>query len=166
MALTSVASISLRVNNIKAVDLSTLTDPLQIAKSLVLSSGTGSGKADSVYHDARALAKGDSELLNFEDGSLDDQFGDAIAVDYIKMLYIYNPWDANLVVGGAATSGLAIFSDLINGKLLVAPSSMLMLTFGKAGVDITGDKGELLITHENAGAAATSYDIVVVGASA
>ncbi len=169
MALTTILSVSLRATNTSTIGLSTVTDPLVLALALNLASGTGSGKADDLFHDERALGNGGSETLDLTKGGLEDAFGNAIAITRLKTLLIMNASaDATLRIGGADNSQLELFGDPdASSQLLVLPSGSTIFVFtgGAAGLDITG-LGDLKIKHGGEGAAGVNYKIVAIGSTA
>ena len=169
MALNTLMSFNLRATNTSSIGLSTVTDPLVLAQALNLTSGTGSGNADDLFHDERALGNGGSETLDLTKGGLSDVFGNAIAITKLKVLFIMNPSaDATLRIGGSTNSQLDIFGDsAASSQLLVLSpgSTIFVYTGGAAGKDITGS-GNLKIKHGGEGAAGANYKVVAIGASA
>lgn len=166
MTLTTVLGVTVRATNTSTIGLSTVTDPMQLALALNLTSGTGSGKADELFHDERALGNGGSETLDLTKGGLTDAFGNAIAITKLKVLLIMNASaDATLQIGGADNSQIELFAD--NSDILVLPSGSAIFVFagGPAGLDITG-LGDLRIKHGGEGAAGVNYKVIIVGATA
>ena len=166
MSLTTVLGVTCRATSTSTIGLSTVTDPMTLALALNLTSGTGSGKADELFHDERALGNGGSETLDLTKGGLTDSFGNAIAITKLKVLILMNASaDAKLEIGGQGDSAVELFGD--NSDVLVMPSgsSIFVFTGGPAGLDITG-LGDLRIKHNGDGAAGVNYKVVIIGSTA
>lgn len=166
-ALSTVAAISVRANNVATTDLSTITDPLNLAKALSLAAGTGSGKADTVYHKKHTIAAGVSDVtINFEDGSMDDVYGVPVEIDQLKLLLIHNPpTDSTLEIGGAqAGEELPIFADPLSDIVIIQGGGTFVWLGGLVGLDITSN-GELKLNRVG-GSAGADIEIVAIGGSA
>lgn len=97
-------------------------------------------------------------------GALTDQFGASVTFTKIKLIAIVNKSTAELLyVGGNATE-IPLFGN-VNDKLKVPPGGMalpLAVSLNASGITVTGTTGDLL-TVENPGATAATYDILIAG---
>ena len=67
MALTSEITFKVTGTYTAAKDLSTVTDPLALSKSIPLASGTGANQADLLFHDQRTIAASSNDDLDLAD---------------------------------------------------------------------------------------------------
>ena len=168
MALVTDISVSIRATLSKALDLSTISDPLVKSIALALTNGTGSGSADLLYHDTITIADGASDATTcLEDGSMNDSFGDALVMLTLKALIITNgSADASLHVGGAqGAEELPIFGDPTADYLIIPPGGSFVWLGGVAGIDITS-AGEIKLAHDGTGTATMAVEIIAIGSSA
>ena len=163
MSLAATIKLLMRLTHTKAVDLSTLSDPLSLSRGVELTNGTGANQADTVWHDTRTLADGANETLDLHDGSLTDVFGDAVTIDELKVLYIKNnSTDANLLIGGAAATQLGLYNDVSDILKLRPGGEFLVTAPDAAGIDITTNS-DLKIAHDGTGTSSLTYDIIAIG---
>lgn len=171
MALTSKFSVSLDALLTSALDLTTVSAPVERRAAVRLTSGTGAGQADKMWSDTRSLATGASEDLDLA-GVLTDPFGATITFARVKGLYI-KAADANttnLTVGANVTSAWGTLfgpTGASGGTVTLRPGGLFVAVCGAADATawaVTATSGDLLHVVNAAGATA-SYDIVIVGAS-
>ena len=144
----------------KALDLTTPSEQLQIAKTLSLADGTGSGQANQLWSDTRTLVA-TSENLDLA-GGLVDAFGDTITFTKVKVLLVHNK--ATTTLHHLTLSGNFLTNQMMSGasvKLSLDPSSVLFLTSPIDGYAVTADTGDVL--NVDAGANTITYDIVLIG---
>lgn len=150
-----------------ALDLSTASDPLDYAKALRWSSGTGANQADKLWHDTRTLAASASENLDLA-GVLADAFGDTFTLARIKALLVAaasaNTNDVNVSSDG--TNGVPLFLALGDGIKVLPGGLFLWVSPNAASVAVTAATGDLLTVANSTGGTSVTYDVIVVGASA
>lgn len=131
-----------------------------------IKSGTGNGNADLLYAAQRQLAPATSETLDLA-GVLSDAFGATLIIAKVKAIYIRGA-DANsgnIEVGGAAANAFIGPLKDVTDIAVVQPGGVWLNVAPNAGWTVTPATGDLLKVN-NPGAAAGTYDIIVVGASA
>ncbi|WP_030928499.1 hypothetical protein [Streptomyces sp. NRRL B-24720] len=169
MAVTADLGLSASVYQTKSQDLTTTEDQLSFRRGVHLTSGTGAGKADRVFHDQRTLAASSSEDLDLA-GVLTDAFGASLTFVRIKGLFISAAaTNANNVVVGAAAS--APWVTLLNstGTLTLRPGASFGVMSGVAdatGMALTATTADLLKVANSGAGTSVVYDIVIIGASA
>ncbi|WP_216588589.1 hypothetical protein [Streptomyces brasiliscabiei] len=152
-----------------AFDLGTGRAPQNLARKMVLGSGTGAGKADRIWADRRTLAASATEDLDLA-GVLADAFGSTITFARIKGLVIAAA-DANtnnVLIGAASGSPWA---TLLNstGVLTLRPGAFVAVGTGLAdaiGYAVTASSADLLKIANSAGSTSVTYEIELIGASA
>jgi len=145
--------------------LGTSKDPLTVNGGVQFTDGDGSGEIDVMYGAYQtALADGANTTLDLADGTLTDRFGRGVEFDTIKGLYIKNNFAAGeLHVGAAASTPVTGLVDVdATGLLVIQPGGEIMLLFGASGIDVETNC-HLKLEHDGSGAAAGSFDIVIVG---
>ncbi len=145
-------------------NLSTAEDELNFNKILQLLDGTGAGKAEAIYHAQRTLGVSANEELDLN-GVLTGAFGVAKDFTKLKALVVYAAVGNtnNVLVGGAATNAVPIFSD-VTDKAVVKPGGMFFLFDPSiGGYTVTPATGDLLRIENSAGGTSVTYDIIVVG---
>lgn len=169
MGVISDFAISAKVRQTKALDLTTVTDPLDFRRAAHLNSGTGAGKADRVFHDQRTLAASASETLDLA-GVLLDAYGVAITFARIKGIFISAAvGNSNNVVIGANVSNDWV--GLLNaaGTLTLRPGASFAAMSGPAdatGMVVTAGTGDLIKVANSGAGTSVTYDVVIVGVSA
>jgi len=166
--MTLITRISLQIDatNTQVLDLSVPVDDLVYSKRIDLSSGTGAGQADMLWHDRRTIAASDTEDLDLA-SALTSSFGATLVFATIKELLIVaaaaNTNDVQ--VTRPAANGVPVFLAAGDG-LPVAPGGMFHWIAPGSGADVTAGTGDLLtITNSGAGTTVT-YDVVIIGTSA
>jgi hypothetical protein len=129
--------------------------------------GTGIDSADLLWHDVRTLATGVSEDLDLA-GGVTDQFGATVTFARVRGLAIRNQTTTAghiLEVGGASSNDWLTWLGATGDVVKVGPDGCLFLwNPSAAAFAVTAGTGDLLKIN-NAGAADTTYQIVVIGAS-
>lgn len=163
MALTAKMVLNINIDYTSARDLGTATLPIQLARGLTLTDGTGANKGDICFDDTRTLADGANETIDVR--SITDAYGTALTFDIIRGLYIKNnSTDSGLLVGAAAATQLVLFAAPASDILLIPPGGEFFMTWPDAtGLDTTVNK-DLKLEHDAVGAAVSlTYDIIIVG---
>jgi len=169
MGVTSALSMAATIGQTKALDLTTVSDPLAFRRAVSLTDGTAAGQADKVFHDRRTLAASAAEDLDLA-GVLLDAFGAAITFARVKGLYISAAAaNTNSVVVGAASA--TQWATLLNaaGTVTLRPGATFGAMAGVADATayaVAAGTGDLLKVANSAGSTSVTYDIVIVGASA
>lgn len=150
-------------------DLAPVSSPISYSKSVVLSSGTGAGKADRLFSDRRTLAASSTEDLDLA-GALTDALGGPASMARVKGVIITaKATNVNNVVVGAAS--VNAWATLLNatGTLTLRPGASVALMAGAAdatGYTVTAGTGDLLKIANSGAGSEVVYDVVIVGASA
>ncbi|MFD3574770.1 hypothetical protein [Streptomyces sp. NPDC058644] len=168
MGLSASLSVAATVSQTKALDLTTVADPLMFRRAVNLTDGTTAGKADKVFHDRRTLAASASEDLDLA-GVLLDAFGAALTFVRIKGLFISAAAaNSNNVVVGAATNAWATLLSA-TGTLTLRPGASVGAMAGPADATayaVTAGTADLLKVANSGAGSTVTYDVVIVGASA
>ncbi|MGW0550559.1 hypothetical protein [Streptomyces altiplanensis] len=169
MPMSSMLSLAASVQQTKALDLTTASDPLNFRRAVSLGNGTGAGKADRAFHDRRTLAASASEDLDLA-GVLLDAFGAAITFVRIKGMYIAaaDTNTNNVVIGAAATTPWAALLGA-TGTLTLRPGASVGAMAGAADATayaVTAGTGDLLKVANSGAGTSVTYDIVIIGSSA
>ena len=145
-------------------DLSSVNDKLSFTAGANFADGTAADQANTLWSDTRTLADGANEELDIHDGTISNNFGNPLTLTKLKGLYIRNnSADANLLIGGGATTPIGIFSDAANDKLKLPPEGEnLFIAPNVDGVDVTTNS-HIKIAHDGTGTATLTYDIIVIG---
>lgn len=164
MPLDATVKVTLEATCRKSQSLGTAQDPLLLARSVPLTSGTGAGQADRSFHGRRTLASEAGEDLDLS--TLADAFGDAVAMARLRVLYVRNLSSTDgLLVGGAAAGALGLFADA--GDVLNLPAQgILLVTAPAAEGVVVGENAKLRCQHAGQTGADLEYEIVLLGASA
>ena len=169
MPVSASLSMAATVQQTKALDLTTVSDPLQFRRAVQLSTGTAAGQADKVFHDRRTLAASTAEDLDLA-GVLSDVFGAAITFARVKGLYISAAAANvnNVVVGADATNPWATLLNA-TGTITLRPGAAFCAFAGPAdgtGYAVTAGTGDLLQVANSGAGSSVDYDIIIVGTSA
>ena len=163
MSLTAKMLLSINIEYSKTHDLSTADAPIRKSRGISWTDGIGADQADTVFQDTRTLADAANETIDLHDGSLEDDFGDALTLDKLKALYIKNNSDdACLLIGGAVANQLGLFVD-VSDIFKLHPGGEIFITAPKAaGIDVTTN-ADLKLEHDGTGSSSLTYDIIAVG---
>ena len=126
MPLSSRVSVSLEALLTSALDLTTVSSPVDIRQQYDLANGSGAGQANKIWTDRRTLAASASEDLDLA-ATLTDPFGATITFARIKALLIRAASGNanNVVVGGAAENGWTTWAGDATDKVIVRPGGLL-----------------------------------------
>lgn len=169
MTLISRVAVELSANLTSALDLSTVSSPVDIRQQIDFASGTGAGQADKLWTDTRTLTASSTEDLDLA-GVLLDPFGATITFAKIKALLIRAAAGNtnNVVVGGASATQ---WSTLLGttGTVILRPGAVLLVAAGSAdatGYTVTAATGDLFKVANSSSGSSVTYDIAIVGTSA
>lgn len=167
MPLTTRLTTHLQASLTAGLDLSTPVDALNRLVRLDLATGTGSGQADLMWHDARTLAASANEDLDVA-GVLTSGLGATVTMARIKLLWIAAA-AANtntVVVTRPASNGVPIFSAASDAMAL-RPGGQLLITAPDAtGIAVTAGTGDLINVGNGSSGTSVTYSVVIIGASA
>lgn len=169
MALTSRLSMAVEASLTGSADMTTPTADLDVARQVVLASGTGAGQADLIFSDERTLAASATEDLDLA-GVLTSALGATLTFVRVKALFIEAAdGNTNNVVVGAASSNA--WAALLNstGTITLRPGAKLALYAGQAdstAYAVTSGTGDLLKVANSAGSTGVTYRIIAIGTSA
>jgi hypothetical protein len=153
-----------------ALDLGEADAPLSQTYRKVLTSGTGAGQADRVFHDRRTLAPSATEDLDLA-GVLTDALGATLTFAKIKGLVIAAAAANanNVVVGAAAANGFVSWVGGATHTVTVRPDATLALFAGEgdaAGYAVTAATADLLRIGNGGAGTSVTYDVIIIGTSA
>jgi len=149
------------------LDLSTPTDALSTSHVISLTSGTGAGQGDMMWHDTRTLAASATEDLDLA-GVLTNAFGATQTFARVKAIIVTAATGNtnNVNVTRPAANGVPLFLAAGDG-VAVRPGGVFMLAGSDAtAVAVTAGTGDLLTITNSAGTTGVTYDVIVIGASA
>ena len=168
MALTSEITFKVTGTYTAAKDLSTVTDPLALSKSIPLASGTGANQADLLFHDQRTIAASSNDDLDLA-GSLSDSFGNTLTFVKVKTIYVFAA-TANtnsVVVGGAASNQFVAWVGDATDKVNILPGGAFMITApSAAGYAVAAGSTDVLRVANSSAGTTVTYDITIIGTSA
>lgn len=164
MTLNGRLSLNLNVNYQSALDNQNVNADLARTIAIALANGTGSGQADKLFSDTRALSSGGSDNLDLA-GSLTDAFGATLTFVTIKAIIIESDEanTVNLTVGGGSNPFINWVGDATD-VVVIKPGGLFVLVAPQTGYAVTASTGDILKIL--AGAAAVSYRIHIIGTSA
>jgi hypothetical protein len=131
---------------------------------IALVEGTSDGQLSKIV---QKLAESvDATSANTYDlaGSLTDQFGATITFTKIKLIAVVNKSTTELLYIGGNAAEIPLFGN-VNDKLKIPAGGMalpLAVSLNASGIAVTGTTGDIL-TIENPGAGAATYDILIAG---
>ncbi len=135
--------------------------PHSAADQLIWASGTGADQADKVYADSGSLSASAVLTMDFAPGS-DDAFGSPATMARIKAVYVQN-------TGATASISLGGNNSFFGAGLVLRPGETVMKAVGATdatGWAVAAGSTDVLSITNQSGAAAASYRVIVVGASA
>jgi hypothetical protein len=167
MALTTKLTASLAATLTDVLDLSTVSDPVSYSTRYDLTSGTGAGQADMMWHDRRTLTASATEDLDLA-GVLTNAFGDTQTFARVKAVIVAaaSGNTNNVNVTRPASNGVPLFLAAGDG-IPVRPGGMFLWVASDAtAVAVTAGTGDLLTFTNSAGSTSVTYDVIIIGASA
>ncbi len=167
MALTTAITAQVVATLTDALDLSTVTDPLDSVTRIALTSGTGANQADMLWHDRRTLTASATEDLDLA-GVLVNAFGDTQTFARIKAILVKAAAGNtnNVNVTRPASNGVPLFLAAGDG-IAVRPGGLVLWVAPDAtAVAVTAGTGDLLTFTNSAGSTPVTYDVIIIGASA
>lgn len=167
MAFDARFTVGLAATLTNALDLTTVSAPLNMTKQINLFDGTGLNSANRIWHDERTIAASGTDDLDLA-GTLIDPFGATISLARVKGLLVSAATtNANNVVVGAGSNPLINWMTGTTPAVVVRPGGLLLVVAPDAtGYAVTAGTGDILrIANSGAGTSVT-YQIVVIGANA
>jgi energy-converting hydrogenase Eha subunit C len=146
-----------------ALDLTNVVDSLSKAYTDSFTDGTGSGKAQVVWHDQRTVATTTADDIDLA-GVLTNAFGTVtftkIAAILIKMQTETTGY--TLEVGGDAIAPLDTLFDDTSDIIVIGAGGMFLITSPVDKMVVTGDTADILQIYNPSGGSVV-YDIWVIG---
>lgn len=165
MSLTTSLRLALTATLKRAADLSQPIDPLRMSLNADLADGSDEYEADQLWHDTRTLAAEAEEVLDLA-GVLTNNVGETVDFAAIKVLLISTIGKGNadaVHIGPGASNGwLGPWADA-SDRLAIAPESYALLVNAGEGWAVTAGTGDALALSNAEGAAAVSFDLVLIG---
>lgn len=167
MALNTKFALSLAATLTSALDLSTVSDPLDYSKKITLTTGTGADQADMLWHDRRTLAASATEDLDLA-GALTNALGATQTFARIKAVIISAATanTNNVQVTRPATNGVVLFLAAGDGISVLPGGVFAWVAPNAAAIAVTAGTGDLLTITNSAGTTGVTYDVIIIGASA
>jgi len=164
MALSVRALVQLTAEQTTALDLTTVSAPLSLARQLTYTDGAGAGQADLIWSDTRTVSSSATDTLDLA-GSLTGALGNTLTFARIKGLVVAaRPTNTTtLQVARPESNGVPLLSA--QASIPVPPGGLFVwLDRSAAGVAVTADTADRIDIVNGSGASAT-YDIVIIGAA-
>lgn len=148
------------------LDITTVSNPLKIAKQMALAQGAGVGQADMVWSDQRTIAASGSDALDLA-GSLTGPFGVVLTFVRIKMVVVLASKDNtnNVNVTTPGSNGAPLFLAAGDGIAVKPNGAFIWYDPSAAGVVVTPATGDLLTIVNSGAGTGVTYDIHIIGAS-
>lgn len=167
MALTASLIARIQAEHSRVLDLATGAFRVDKRSQIDLTSGTGSGQADLIWHDTRTLTASGTEDLDLV--SLTDAFGQTATFARIKAILIVASSSNNAAnsvqITRPASNGVPLFMAAGDGISLAAGEHFMWAASG-SGKTVTASTGDLITVTNSAGTNSVTYDVVIIGASA
>lgn len=151
-----------------ALDLATVTDPLDFLKRIDLATGTGADQADLLFHDQRTVSASSNEDLDMA-GSLSDAFGNTLTFARIKLLAVYAAAanTNNVNVTADASAGVPGLFLALGDGVVVRPGGLFLWCAPDAtAAVVTATTGDLINFANSSSGSSVTYDVAIIGASA
>lgn len=164
MSLDTSISFRIAATLTSALDLATLSVPLDKTYSDTLSDGTGANQATKIFHDTRTLAASGTETLDLA-GSLTDATGQTLTFAKIKVVF-FRAADGNtnsVQVTRPASNGVALFMAAGDGISLLPGGKFVWWSPNATGVTVTAGTGDLITVTNSAGSTGVTYDVIIIG---
>lgn len=151
-----------------ALDLSTVNDAAKAEYSQSIATGTGSGLADKIWHDARTLTAGSADNLDLT-ALTQSIFGSTVSYAFVKVKGIWlrnmNTLSGDDLVIGNGTNPFNPGLSAGTATLTAYANSVLMLQNYYAGWTVTNGSADVLKIN-NGTANSITYRIAIWGTSA
>lgn len=161
-----IASISLKGEFANIHDNGSAIDPIAFGIANLFSDGTGADQANQFFYDTRTVAPSASEDLDVNGTALTNVFGGAVALTKLRGLLVRAaPANTNnVVIGNAASNGLASMFGAATHTLILPPgATLLLINPGNAGYAVTAGTGDLLRVANAAAGSPVDYTIALWG---
>lgn len=168
MTLATTAKVTVDAAHTSALDLATVSDPLDFVKTIKLANGTGADQADQLYHDQRTVSASSNEDLDLA-GGLSDAFGSTLTFARVKLLAVYAATGNtnNVIVTQPASNGVPGLFDAAGDGVVVRPGGLfLWIAPDATAAVVTASTGDLINVENSSSGTSVTYDLVIIGASA
>jgi hypothetical protein len=150
-----------------ALDLTTVSSPVSMARQLTLAQGTGAGQADMIWSDQFTIAASATQAVDLA-GNLTGPFGTTLTFARIKMVIVFaatgNTNNVNVLT--PASNGTPLFLAAGDGIAVKPGGAFVWFDPSAAGVAVTAGTGDLLNLVNSGAGTSVTCDVVIVGASA
>lgn len=167
MALDTRLEVRLRATQTGGADLVGATAPLDLVKTVLLTTGTGANQSDRMWSDHRVVTASATDSLDVS-GALTDAFGVTVTFAKIKLILVIAATTNtnNVLVTRPATNGVPWLSAA-GDQIIVRPGGIeLWACTDATAVAVTAGTGDLIDIINSAGGTSVEYDIVIIGTSA
>ena len=152
-----------------SLDLSaTARVALTLAKSLVLTDGTGASQADQIWFDQRSIPTSDTDDLNLSDGSLINGLGQGVQFARVKGMFIFgSPANEDLITIGAGSNPFRSWLLAGGDGVILRPGGAVVLTAPDAtAYTVTPSTGDILRLANPNAPTSVDYEIILIGTTA
>jgi len=153
----------------KALDLSTVQDPVSIDSDALFTftDGTGALGVQVAWHDTITLAYEGNEEIGLV-GSKTNAFGETVSFTQVKGIYLKNnSSDATLIVGHSAATAFPLTETAGDGVLIKPGGIALFIAPDADGYPVdeegAGTSDLLKIEHDGQGSSTMDVDIYIAG---
>jgi hypothetical protein len=131
---------------------------------ITFANGTGSGQANAVFSDQRALSASATEQLDLF-GSLTDPLGGTLNFATVKIMKVCgNAANTNdVLVGGAASNTFVGPFNAASQKIAVRPGGCAMFVAPQTGWTVTNTTGDKLEIGNGGAGTSITYDVFIGG---
>lgn len=163
----SAISVILKAAFTNVLDVDSATAQLADSWSDSLANGTGASQADIIWWDTRSVGAGANDDLDFN-GTLTDAFGNTVDLLHVKGLFISSAATVaadTLSLGAEGAAEWVSWVGAAGDKIVVGAGGVFLLTSPITGYVMVGAASDKLRIHNDSGANAVEYTIVVWGTS-
>lgn len=149
------------------LDVDSATVQLNESWSDSLANGTGASQADIIWWDTRTVGAGANDDLDLN-GTLIDAFGNTVDLLHVKGIFISSTATVAADTLSLGAEGVAEWVSWVGGagdKLVVGAGGVFLLTSPITGYVMVGAASDTLRIHNDSGANAVTYTIIVWGTS-
>jgi hypothetical protein len=167
MALSTKLVLNVAATLTDALDLSTVSDPLDYTQRYTWTSGTGANSADMLWHDTRTLTASATEDLDLA-GVLVNGIGDTQTFARIKAIIVTaaSANTNNVQITRPAANGVVLFIAAGDGISVLPGGTFAWVSPNAASIAVTAGTGDLLTLTNSAGSTSVTYSVIIIGASA
>jgi len=165
MALTSQVALHVAGEYTSALDVGTVSYPINFNAVYNLANGTGANQANEIFTDTRTLTASSSESIDLA-GVLANAIGSTLTFSKVKALIVTaaSGNTNDVLVGGAASNQVASLFGDVSDVVKVKPGGMMALVApDNTGYAVTASTGDILKVANSSSGTSVTYTIIVIG---